>query len=117
MVNSNKISNQDLIEEFYDKHLSKYPELTLEEVKEICHAPWRFLKQEMESGELPKVRFKYFGTFKVYPGRAEYQLKNLKERFKFHKIGPKQYFQLKKMIEKFLKKYNDIQADNTTYME
>ena len=101
-----KLENQELIEEFYEKIADDYPSITLEDTKEICFTPWRFLKQEMESGELPEVRFKYFGTFQVYKGRAEMMLYNLKQRFKFHKIEPKQYFKLKEMLENHLKKYN-----------
>lgn len=102
-----KIENQELMEEFYTKNLSKFPDLTLEEFKEVCYSPWRYLKQEMESGELPEIRFKYFGTFQVYKGRAENMLHNLKQRFKFHKIDPKQYFHLKDMLEKYLGRINE----------
>lgn len=107
-----KLENKELVEEFYDENISKFPNVTLEETKEICFAPWRFLKQEMESGELPEVRFKYFGTFKVYRGRAENMLYNLKQRFKFHKIEPKQFFKLKEMLDNYLKKINDEQIKN-----
>ena len=102
-----KLENNELIEEFYTKNLSKFPHLTLEEFKEVCFGPWRFLKDEIESGELPEVRFKYFGTFQVYKGRAENMLYNLKQRFKFHKIDPKQYFSLKEMLEKYLKQFEN----------
>lgn len=102
-----KLENREIIEEYFIKIADQYPSLTLEECKEICNAPWRFLKKEIESGELPEVRFKYFGTFQVYKGRAEMMLYNLKQRFKFHKIEPKQYFKLKEMLDKFLKRQNE----------
>ena len=108
-----RIENQDLIEEFYNKNIDKFPGLTLEQYKEICFTPWRFLKQEIESGELPEIRFKYFGTFQVYKGRAENMLYNLKQRFKFRKIEPKQYFSLKEMLEKYLKRLEDERENNT----
>ena len=104
-----KLENREVIEEYFIKIADQYPSLTLEECKEICNAPWRFLKQEVESGELPEVRFKYFGTFQVYQGRAEMMLYNLKQRFKFHKIDPKQYFRLKEMLDKYLKKLKNEQ--------
>ena len=102
-----KIENQDLIEEFYEKVKDEFPSITIEDTKDICFTPWRFLKQQMESGDLPEVRFKYFGTFQVYKGRAENMLYNLKQRFKFHKIEPKQYFGLKQMLENFLNNYDN----------
>ena len=96
--------NQELIEEYFEEITDKHPLLTFEQVKEMCIAPWRFLKMIMESGELYEVRFKYFGTFQVYQGRAEHMLQNLKERFRFHKIDPKHYYSLKTMLENFLKR-------------
>ena len=57
-----KIENQDLIEEFYEKVKDEFPSITIEDTKDICFTPWRFLKQQMESGELPEVRFKYFSA-------------------------------------------------------
>lgn len=98
------LKNDELLYEFYHKEGHKYPELNLEQFKEIVFNPWIFLRKEMESGELETVRFKYFGTFQVYEGRAKRMLLSLKERFKFNKIETKQYFKLKDMLEKFLKK-------------
>ena len=56
----------------------------------------------MESGELPEIRFKYFGTFQVYQGRAKNMLENLKERFRFNKVDKKDYFRIKDILENFL---------------
>jgi len=86
---------------------SKYPGITIEQAKDICYGPWRFLKSEMENGELSEVRFKYFGTFQVYEGRAINMLENIKERFKFNKIKKEEYFRIKNMLTKFLTK-NEI---------
>lgn len=102
-----RLENKELIEQFYEQEKDKYPDLTLEQFRDICFGPWRFLKQEMESGDLPEVRFKYFGTFKVYEGRAKNMLFNLKQRFQFKKIDSKQYFKLKEMLEKYLKRINN----------
>lgn len=97
-----KLDNQQLIEEFYNQEKDNYPDITLEQFKDICFGPWRFLKDEMESGKLPEVRFKYFGTFQVYQGRAKNMLQNLKKRFEFKKIGSEQYFKLKNILENYL---------------
>jgi len=98
-----KFHNDELIEEFYNKKREEYPNLSLEQMKDICFSPWKFLKDEMESGELPTVRLKYFGTFQVYKGRAEFMLRNLKERFEENKVTKKQYLKLTNMLKKFLK--------------
>ena len=100
------LKNDDLLHEFYAKEGHKYPELDLEQFKEIVFTPWVFLRKEMESGELETVRLKYFGTFQVYEGRARRMLINLKQRFTFNKIETGQYFKLKDMLEKFLSKKN-----------
>jgi hypothetical protein len=98
------LKNDELLYEFYAQEGDKYPELNLEQVKDIAFTPWIFLRKEMESGELDTVRLKYFGTFQVYMGRAKRMLINLKQRFQFNKIEPKQFFKLKDMLEKFIKK-------------
>jgi len=99
-----KISNEDLITEFHAKSTNSYPGITFEQGKDICMTPWKFLKEEMENGELSEVRFKYFGTFQVYCGRAEIMLSNLKERFKINKIKREEFFRIKDMLDNFLKK-------------
>ena len=99
-----KLSNVDLLEELHKRIKEDYPDLTIDQLKEICHTPWLQLKKEMESGELSEVRFKYFGTFKVYPGRARLLLKSMKEKFKNQLIQPREYFKYKSLLEKFLKK-------------
>lgn len=100
-------SNIKLQEEFYQQIREDYPDLTLEQVKDICNSPWLFLKRKMESGDLPTMRLKYFGTFQVYQGRAKNMLNSLNKRFKDNTIDHKQYFKLKKMIEKFLDENKD----------
>ena len=78
--------------------------LTIEQAKDICHGPWRFLKREMENGELSEVRFKYFGTFQVYRGRAENMLYNLDKRLEEKRISLDYYNKYKTMITNYLNK-------------
>ena len=97
-----KLESDKLVIEFYNKKSSEFPGITQEQAKDICYGPWKFLKQEMENGELSEVRFKYFGTFQVYPGRAVNLLNNLKERFRINKVGKEEFFRIKTMLEKFI---------------
>lgn len=97
-----KRSNEELIIEFHKKMSSDFPDITIEQAKEICSGPWLFLKEEMEKGTTEEIRFKYFGTFQVYPGRAKNLLVKLKERFRFNKIDKSDYFRIKEMLEKFI---------------
>lgn len=98
------LKNDELLHEFYAQEGHKYPDMNLEQFKEVVFTPWMFLRKEMESGELETVRLKYFGTFQVYTGRAKRMLANIKQRFTLNKIEPKQFFKLKDMLEKYLAK-------------
>lgn len=95
-----KLLNDDLINEFY-KTIGN-SDITLEQAKDICYGPWRFLKEEMENGKLSEVRFKYFGTFQVYPGRAKNMLVKLKERV--NSISTQEYLRIENILNNFLNK-------------
>lgn len=98
-----KLLTEDLLTEFYLKTNHKFPDITFEEAKNICYSPFKCFKQEMESGELSEVRFKYIGTFKVYPKRAEKMLIKLKENFE--SVDDVEYLRIEKMLIKFVNKY------------
>ncbi len=97
-----KYSSEDLIQEFFEKERSKYPGLTKGQMKSICFAPWIFLKEEIKSGELNEVRFKYFGVFRVYPGRAKAQLAKLDRLLSEGSMTKKRYEKLKIILTKYL---------------
>lgn len=100
-----KLSNQELIEEFFKRNKDKYPDITIEEMKKICFFPWVYAREHIESGELPVIRLKYFGSFQVYEGRARNMINKLRKRFKENKIEAEQYYKLEKMLEKYLEQY------------
>lgn len=100
------LKNDVLIKEFikvkgYDEDFSS------EQIKKIVFGPWRFLKHQMESGELESVRIKYFGLFKVYPTRAKGFLAELELRLKEGTINIKDYNRIKPMLEKFINKHKN----------
>lgn len=95
-----KILSEDLIDEFHLKVKDKFPNISRKQSSEICHGPWRYLKNEMENGDLDNMRLKYFGTFQVYPGRAKIMLEKLEERLAT--IGQEEYNRLKKILTKFI---------------
>lgn len=97
-----KIENIHLQEEFYHKIKHKYPDLTFEQVRSVCNAPFVYTRKQMESGNLPAVRIKYLGTFYVKPFRAKAVLEKLKKAFQELKLDSKVYFEKKHIIEKFL---------------
>lgn len=97
-----KITNQDLINEFFEKYKNDYPNVSYDQFRDICFGPWRHLRRIMESGSLEEVRIKYFGTFLVYPKKAKAELEKIKKKFLDKTIYNKEYFRIKSMIEKFL---------------
>lgn len=98
-----KLDNEELLKEFHKKMELEFPGIDIKQAKEVVDGPWKFLKVLMESGEFLVVRFKYFGTFQVYLGRAKHMLENNKERFKLNKIKKEEYYRIKNMLEKYIK--------------
>lgn len=90
-----KIDNQDLMIEFYERNKHLYPDMTFEQMKECCSTPYLFTKREMECGRLSTIRLKYFGTFMVYPKRAEAILNRMTENFKALKVDSKFFLRRK----------------------
>ncbi len=50
---------------FFEENKEKFPGVSLSQMNEVIEAPWKFLKKNMSSDELPAVRFIHFGEFKV----------------------------------------------------
>jgi tRNA-dihydrouridine synthase len=97
-----EFSNPELFEAFYLMKKYEYPHLSFEQFKEIVSTPWLYTKQQMESGELPQIKLKFFGKFKVYPKKAMFELSQLDERLEKNLITPEQHKEFKEMIEKYL---------------
>ena len=98
-----KLESQELIEEFYENNKEKYGHLTFAQVKECAYTPYLYARKEIESGRLPIIRLKYFGTFIVYPKRVIKLLEGAKKAFEELKLDAKKYFEVKAMSENFLK--------------
>lgn len=101
------LNNQDLMSEFYEEIEEDYPDITYEQLKEICFGSWRYVKKEMESGKLPTIRMKYFGVFRVHPSRAKYMLYCNEINLRRGHITEEQYKQYKNMIDEFLMRYEE----------
>jgi hypothetical protein len=97
-----KLDAEILTRQYYETVQDQYPDIDFEEFKKICYNPFEYTKEEMAGSELPVIRLKYFGTFLVYPKRAEAMLNNLKERFRYNKVDKRVFFKQKEMIENFL---------------
>jgi hypothetical protein len=112
------MDSEDLIREYWDSIKEKYPELSYEEVKEICHSPFVFLKDMMQREDLPEVRMKYLGVFRVYLNRAKYILDQLEQRKTSGSVGQRMSDQRRERfrvsVEKFIiKTENDEKGGDT----
>jgi hypothetical protein len=106
-----RLLHPDLIEEYYNSIKEQYPDLTLQQCNEVCSAPFIEVRKGIESGNLPTVRLKFFGTFIAYPKRVKGILKNLENLFKNHRVSPGVYFKKKEQLEKFLNKVKNESKD------
>jgi hypothetical protein len=102
-----KLFSHDLIEEYYEKVKQEYPDITLKQVEDICQAPFVEVRAGIESGLLPTIRLKFFGTFLAYPKRVAAILKGYEVQFKEHRITPAFYFKKKELLENYLKKHKN----------
>ena len=93
----------DLIEEFYETEKHSYPNLSINEFRNICNSPFKFTKQVINRGTLRNIRFQYFGVFEVMPSRVKYSLKTLTENFKSNKITEDRYNKRKEILEAYEK--------------
>ena len=97
-----------VIDEYYNKIKGENPHLTREQVAACCVSPFIYLRENIESGELPTIRLKHLGAFLVYPKRATSLLEKLKIQFKEFKVEAKYFFERKAMLEKFIDKQSKM---------
>ena len=102
-----KLDNQQLLSEFYELIKEDYPHVSYEDLKDICFAPWMFLKEEMESGNLIDVRFEFFGVFTVLEGKVIAMQKLNKKQLEENKITQDTYDHYDNMYSKYHKRKED----------
>jgi len=99
-----KHTNQELTKEFYDMVKDVYPELELQDIRNIVYNPWREARKAIESGTLSEIQFLHFGKFSVRKRRAQIGLKEIKAMFDRGLMDHGIYFKKKKMLEEYLTK-------------
>ena len=97
-----KIDSNILIRQYWDEVKDNYPDMDFEEFKAVCKRPFEYTKEQMESGELPTIRLKYFGTFLVYPKRARSALATVINMNKYKKIAKSEFERISTMLNKYL---------------
>ena len=94
-----RILPESYIKEFYSELPEKYKELGFQHIKDMCYAPFRFLRKQIQSNYLPVIRFKYFGIFRPSEKKANFELKKYEYRYAKGYISEEEYFRVKNMVD------------------
>ena len=89
-----------LLDEFYKEIQPLYPDLSIDECRAICNAPFKFTKEVINRGIMKNIRLQYFGVFEVSPSRVKYSLQALENNFKEGKITEERYNRRKEILTK-----------------
>lgn len=100
---------RDVLIEFYKTVQDIYPNLSQSEIKEIYSAPYQYARSVIEGDEIKEIRMRYFGTFQVYPGKAELVLHQIKKRGITNSIPQEQYDRQVSLLESYIEKLNNEQ--------
>lgn len=60
------LSQAQIIDKYYEQIKEQYPNLSYEDIKAICKSLPAFIRENMQSQEMPIIRVKYMGTFHVH---------------------------------------------------
>lgn len=102
-----RLEVKETVKDYFETIQEKYPNLTLEQCKEVITTPFEMVKEDMENAEFSTCRLKYLGTFFVYPKKAKAALEGWTKMFKSHKIDRTEYFELKSKIEKYIEEHEE----------
>lgn len=91
-----------LIREFHSSISEEYPNLSVEDVSNICKAPFMYLRDIVERGVMAVVHFKFLGKFLIYPGRVKGLIKSLNIQKEWGVIDEEKYNKRMKQLEDYL---------------
>jgi hypothetical protein len=91
---------EKLINELYNSDSAYYSRYTLEEFTEICLAPLAFFKKKMKEPTLPSMRFRFMGTFQVFPAVIAKMLHYNQDKFNRGIIHKDTYEEVKANMER-----------------
>lgn len=111
--------SDELIAEFTSLIRERFPEVSVEQVYNICRSPFKLIASEMKSGRLRSVRIKYLGTFSVFPGRVKGIYKKIQILHSQGKASDERLAQAKKRMDDYFSnyithrtKYEDYEEDS-----
>lgn len=99
-----RIMPEDYIREFYKDLPEEFKSYGFDNIRDVCCAPFIFLRKSIQSNYLPTIRFKYFGVFRPFEKKALFELKKAETRFAKGYISEKEYYRIKNMVEGFIER-------------
>lgn len=106
-----KLESRDLLDEFYNLKKQEYPDITQEQMKEVCTSYWEYFKEGVENLDFTSIRFMHLGLFIVYEKRAISLLKHVEEKFSKGKVTQQRYDHIKKRLEDIIKTHGLMKED------
>jgi hypothetical protein len=113
-----QIKSDRLIREFYQSISEEFPHLSLEDISNICTAPFIYLRHIVEKGIMTVVHFKYLGKFLIYPGRVKGLIKSLHIQRERGMIDEEKYNKKLKQLEEYLTlHYEELSKTDSEWSE
>lgn len=88
-----------------------YPELTGEQIEDICKYQFTLVKREIEKGTLETIRIKYLGSFRVFKGRVIGIRNRAKKLYEEGKMKQEEFNAIEEMHNAFLEETKDEEED------
>ena len=98
-----KRSDHEILHNFAKQIADQYPELTPDQIYEICRTPFKLAANEIRSGSLKNIRIKYLGTFMVFPGRVKGILNFATKGLQTNKITEERFQGIKAICDNYNK--------------
>lgn len=93
----------DFISEYYQTIKDQFPDLTLSQVSDICHSPFKLVVHHMREGSMMDIRLKYLGCFTIFPGRVKGLLTSTVKAYEDGKLGIEKLTRIKLMESTYTK--------------
>lgn len=85
------LEQDDSIRQYYEQIKDKYPDLTFDQIRDMCKASFWFIKTQIERDDLPIIMVKYFGKFRVTKAKIKEMIdKNIMQRM-YERVTQEEY--------------------------
>ena len=106
------LTQDKAIKEYYETIKERYPNLSFDDVYNICKTPGAFIKECIRSVHLATVMVKHLGKFRVFGSKLKTQIRSEKIYLEKGIITQEQYNEKVTRFERHLKYLEDEKRDN-----